>query len=271
MKFRFLTLALAATFVLGLAACAPNEVQPQPFDPQSVVSKPWQLESLTLNGQTVTLNTNTLPTLQFDETGQVNGSGGCNQYFSAYTLSDPDQVKFSAIGSTKMACAEGMDEESQFFQALEAAQHIGLIDDARLELRSADSQTVLKFVEAPKPAADESLTGKVWVLTQIDYLATGETLKPTGTVIPTLEFKGDNTLAGNGGCNGFGGNYELGAGNGLTIKDMMSTLMACDTMDTEAAYFDALGKATTYSVQNDQLQLATADGSALLTFDIQKP
>jgi heat shock protein HslJ len=116
-----------------------------------------------------------------------------------------------------------------------------------------------------------SLTGKVWVLTQIDDLTTGKKLKPTGGTIPTLEFKEDGTVSGHGGCNTFGGGYDVGANNALQVKDLFSTLMACPDMDTEAIYLDALGMASAFTLQNDQLQLSTSDGSALLTFVVQKP
>jgi len=123
----------------------------------------------------------------------------------------------------------------------------------------------------PSATSTEALKGKVWVLTQIDYSATGQTLKPASSASLTLEFKDDNTVAGNGGCNTFGGSFEVSNGNALQIKNVFSTLMACENMDIEAAYFDALGKANAFNVQSDQLQLTTSDSSATLTFVVQKP
>ena len=48
---------------------------------------------------------------------QVNGSGGCNRMFGVYELSG-DSLRFSGIGSTKMACKDAMDTEAAFFAAL---------------------------------------------------------------------------------------------------------------------------------------------------------
>ena len=48
---------------------------------------------------------------------QVTGSGGCNRMFGVYELNG-DALRFSGIGSTKMACQDGMDTESAFLPAL---------------------------------------------------------------------------------------------------------------------------------------------------------
>lgn len=48
---------------------------------------------------------------------QVSGSGGCNRMFGVYELNG-DKLRFSGVGSTKMACKGGMDTETQFLGAL---------------------------------------------------------------------------------------------------------------------------------------------------------
>lgn len=48
---------------------------------------------------------------------QVAGSGGCNRMFGVYELNG-DALRFSGVGSTKMACKDGMDTESAFFASL---------------------------------------------------------------------------------------------------------------------------------------------------------
>jgi heat shock protein HslJ len=79
---------------------------------------------------------------------RVTGSGGCNRMFGSYTQSG-DSVSFSGIGSTKMACASGMETETVFLPALErvrqwriAGQHLELLDAtgtlvARFEARQS--------------------------------------------------------------------------------------------------------------------------------------
>ena len=48
---------------------------------------------------------------------QVAGSGGCNRLFGVYELNG-DALRFSGVGSTRMACKNGMDTETAFLPAL---------------------------------------------------------------------------------------------------------------------------------------------------------
>jgi heat shock protein HslJ len=54
--------------------------------------------------------------LQTDSKSVV-GSGGCNRMFGVFELSG-EKLRFSGVGSTKMACPTGMDTEAAFLQAL---------------------------------------------------------------------------------------------------------------------------------------------------------
>jgi heat shock protein HslJ len=63
------------------------------------------------------------------------GSGGCNRLAGSYTLDD-DRVSFGRVASTRMACAQGMEQESAFLDALSAikrwrveGQHLDLMDE----------------------------------------------------------------------------------------------------------------------------------------------
>jgi copper homeostasis protein (lipoprotein) len=48
---------------------------------------------------------------------QARGNAGCNNFFGRYQLED-NTLSFGALGSTMMACAEGMDTERAFLDAL---------------------------------------------------------------------------------------------------------------------------------------------------------
>jgi putative lipoprotein len=48
---------------------------------------------------------------------QVSGSGGCNRMFGVYELNG-NNLRFSGVGSTKMACKGGMQTETQFLGSL---------------------------------------------------------------------------------------------------------------------------------------------------------
>lgn len=77
------------------------------------------------------------------------GSSGCNRFTGGYEL-DGESLRFGALASTKMACAQGMDQEQAFHSALTRTAHwrlsaggLELLDAkgnelARFEARSAD-------------------------------------------------------------------------------------------------------------------------------------
>jgi len=51
------------------------------------------------------------------EDSRVHGFAGCNNFFGKYQLEN-DSLTFSALGSTMMACPQGMDTEQAFLNAL---------------------------------------------------------------------------------------------------------------------------------------------------------
>lgn len=82
----------------------------------------WLLEDLT--GKGVVDNVQT--TIEFGEDNRIGGNGGCNRYFTSYQL-DGTNFSVDLIGSTQMMCPSAiMNQEQQFFQALEKAYNIRL-------------------------------------------------------------------------------------------------------------------------------------------------
>lgn len=59
---------------------------------------------------------------------RVTGSGGCNRFFGTYETRGAT-IRFSQLGSTRMACPVGMDEETAFFQALESSDSYVITGD----------------------------------------------------------------------------------------------------------------------------------------------
>ena len=76
---------------------------------------------------------------------QVSGSGGCNRMFGVYELKG-EALRFSGVGSTRMACKSGMDTESAFLPALLRVAR-WRVSGQQLEL-SDSSGTVLARFEA---------------------------------------------------------------------------------------------------------------------------
>lgn len=89
---------------------------------------------------------------------------------------------------------------------------------------------------------------------------------------PSLRLDAAARRAGGlGGCNHFGGGYELD-GTSLRFHEMASTQMACEHgMETEAAYYAALGKVRGWRLVAGRLELLDEAGGVLATFEQAPP
>ncbi|SIO45307.1 META domain-containing protein [Chitinophaga niabensis] len=67
------------------------------------------------------------------------------------------------------------------------------------------------------------------------------------------------------GCNGFGGKYLATAQGDLQISDVISTQMACPSLDVENALGKAMAATSKYTIDKDLLRLQRGD-SILATF-----
>jgi heat shock protein HslJ len=86
----------------------------------------------------------------------------------------------------------------------------------------------------------------------------------------TLSFA-DGRAAGSDGCNRYGTPYTLNGAN-LSFGDQgIATRMACppDVMQQSEAFLASLAAVRSYRVQDGRLQLLSASGSALASFDAQ--
>lgn len=79
---------------------------------------------------------------------QVAGSGGCNRLFGVYELNG-QKLRFSGVGSTKMACKDGMDTESAFLASLLKVAG-WRISGQQLELTDAPGVVLARFEARPK-------------------------------------------------------------------------------------------------------------------------
>lgn len=111
--------------------------------PSDLVGTSWLLEDL--NGTGVIDGARA--TLDFPGRGKVVGSGSCNRFFGTVEISGTS-IRFGAIGSTRMACAEGVSmQEIKYFEALEGA-HRFTIDGRVLSIYGARTDKPLRFTRA---------------------------------------------------------------------------------------------------------------------------
>ena len=114
------------------------------------------------------------------------------------------------------------------------------------------------------------LTGKKWILKELNgVLITDTSTNPDKKPI-YLEFKDSaKTINGFGGCNGYGGNYELKEGSRIQFSQVVSTMMACENTETEVQLFKVFETADNYFCDGKKLQLNKAKMAPLAVFEAQ--
>lgn len=109
------------------------------------------------------------------------------------------------------------------------------------------------------------LEGTAWVLES--YGERGNLKAVLADTEITATFKSDEQqVTGSGGCNSYGGTYEL-AGNNLSIPEpLISTMMSCgeEKDRQEQQFYDALQSAESYGIENGKLTINC--GSNILVF-----
>ena len=99
------------------------------------------------------------------------------------------------------------------------------------------------------PLAD--LIGTTWQLTALD--GTPVAAGVTSTLIISAD-----SIGGNGGCNTYGGNLAA-TPTGIDISQVFSTMMACDGLQHEQAFFAALEATDGFAIVDGNLQLLEGD------------
>ena len=108
----------------------------------------WAL--LELKGKTITVKVNDkAPYLELNsKKASAYGFGGCNRFFGSYETAG-HSLTFGAMGATRMACPEGMDQEQELITVLGSTTRYE-IHGSKLML-FADKELVARF-EARAPA-----------------------------------------------------------------------------------------------------------------------
>ena len=91
-----------------------------------------------------------VPTLAFDETGNVSGSAGCNTFMGTPTI-EGSSISMGPLGTTQMACAGAAGVlETAFLAAMSEVQSFAIDSQGRLVLEDG---VVLVFAPAEDPPA----------------------------------------------------------------------------------------------------------------------
>ena len=260
-------------------------LRPSHAIPRPVAGTSWQLHSIALPvpataGDTIDSEgdedtdlshvlSNTQITAHFGDDGSqaagtVTGSGGCNDYFTDFTVDLSTMgISFDEVVATEMDCGEDiMKQENAYFKALVEMSRHDIFGDT-LKLRDESGAVLLVFVPLlpndsthmdgdASTEANNILVGTKWRVTSYAADDASPDLVP---IIPrsevTLAFESDTNFSGRGGCNTYFGShassafYHDGGNSGrLSIFELGSTEMGCidppGLMGQEMVYFKAL-------------------------------
>ncbi len=113
---------------------------------------------------------------------------------------------------------------------------------------------------------DDRLTETQWRLTSFGTTNAPSPVMERTTL--TIKFEANGKVGGNGGCNSYGGDYQILAER-LSLSRIISTMRACldqEAMRQERRYFEALGSVGKFKLSNNQLTIFYDGGRGALNF-----
>jgi heat shock protein HslJ len=257
-------IAVLATAGLALAACTGGGATAGPSGPDlPFEGTDWRLIEYVGQAGGVVAVRRVEVTATFAD-GIVAGNGGCNAYRGPYTL-DGEAIEIGDLAATAMACTGAAEPvEEAYFQILPLMTSVA-VAGSTLELAN-DAGTITLRYEAAQPV---DLIETKWVATGINN-GRGAVESVAGDAEVTAIFGGGGSVAGNGGCNTYNGPYTVD-GSAIAIGPLMSTKMACPTLDQETAFLAALAASTTFVISGDTLELRDDEGALQVSFTAAAP
>ncbi|MEO5928683.1 MAG: META domain-containing protein [Candidatus Kapaibacterium sp.] len=109
------------------------------------------------------------------------------------------------------------------------------------------------------------ITGITWKLRSFSTVS-GEERPVPATATVTLLLTDSARLGGKGGCNSYGGPYQIHDSLLSVTGPMFRTKMSCGEIATEDEYLDALAKSVRYRSDGKSLLIYYGDGNHILSF-----
>ncbi|MCM4166532.1 hypothetical protein KCTC52924_03468 [Arenibacter antarcticus] len=192
------------------------------------------------------------------------GFFGCNTGFGSFILEDGNRIRFTNMGTTRMACPDMTIEESQVLEAFHLADNFTLNGNTlSLNVGRRAPLAVFKMAEIQK----DLITEKYWKLKTLE----GKEVKMADNQEREIYFMlktDENRVVGFAGCNTFGGEYSLEEGNRIRFTQLLSTLKACpDIAVSEAEFLKVFELSDNYTIDGDTLMLNVGRRAPLAVFE----
>jgi heat shock protein HslJ len=193
---------------------------------------------------------------QEGQENQVNGNGGCNGFFGAYTLEGDKLTIPGPFGATQMMCPEEvMQVEQGLMSGLENAQSYSIILKG---LTITTSSGGLAFYADRAP-----LEGSLWKLASLGPIDNPQ--PPVAEANFTASFTRQQgmpsgVMAGSTGCNDYASAYYANLSE-IKVNLPVKSENACSPAlaEQEQAYFLGLNSARSYRILGNEMQIIYGD------------
>ncbi len=203
-------------------------------------------------------------TVQLMADGSVAVRADCNRMRGTYSV-DGTAITIALGPSTMAACPEDSLGERFADQLANAASYFFRSGDLYMDLKY-DSGT-MRF----GPQSSE-LAGTSWVVIGHNN-GRGGVISSSISGEMTAAFGADGTLSGSAGCNRYSAGYQID-GNGISIGLPIATRRFCaepeGIMEQEQEYLTALGTAASYRITGERMEIRSAEGSTVASFEAAK-
>lgn len=224
---------------------------------KSTLHTKWELT--VLDGQAVWMEKPIY--LELTDDNKVGGFVGCNRLGGAYTIENGNQIRFSQLITTRMACPE-LSLENEVLKMLNTIDNF-TIDNEKLMLSIGRSEPLATFHRM----RDDAIVNKYWKLKRLG----DQEIEMAGNQEREQYFtlRSDNTISGFAGCNQFSGSYELKKGNRIAFnKNMAVTMMVCPDVNVEERTFlKVFELADSYTIEGDTLRLNEGGKGPIAIFE----
>lgn len=199
--------------------------------------------------------------LELTDDNKVGGFVGCNRLGGTYTIENGNQIRFSQLITTRMACPE-LALETEVLKMLNTVDNF-TVDNEKLMLSIGRSEPLATFHRM----RDDAILNKYWKLKRLGDQEIEMARNQEREQYFTL--RSDNTISGFAGCNQFSGSYELKIENRIAFsKNMAVTMMACPDVDVEERTFLIVFQlADSYTIDGDTLCLNNSKRVPLAVFE----
>ena len=147
MKNLFITTLLSLSVITACESGDVADVEEAMNANQSLQGTAWWVEDIAGKGVVDMSHT----TIEFAEDGRVSGDTACNLYNGAVEISG-NEISFGPMAGTRKACADAlMDQEFNFYQAIEKVVSWEIAGTGLLYMRDAEGQVQIRAAATDDP------------------------------------------------------------------------------------------------------------------------